>query len=1179
MSQQTQGLLSLWLEAPEFAAVAGNLRAGMREQLIYGLSGSQTTYCMAALSGLLDRPLLVLTASLAQAERAAEDLRSLLASDDVHVFPPLEVMPYEVVAASPELTAQRLAALVALTTSHRPVVVAPVGAALRRLVPPEEFWLPTFTLKYGERVELEDILARLSAMGYDRVDMVEGRGQFSIRGGILDVFPLGAPQPFRAELFGDEVDSLRVFDLASQRSLENRSEILITPAREFLLPSGGPEEGIARIRQELDATVRRLARQGHSAAADKLRERVGEHLERLSEGQYFDALPQYAPLFYPELATLIDYCPRNTIVCFAEPVRLREAAQETEKQAGSLFADLLQRGGALPSEGTNYADYPALAAAAKKRSVIYFSLLLRRIPEGEPEYIASVPAKPMMSFHGQEEAFSQELRRWRETQRRLVLVAARTDHAERLRAILADYDLMLNSLADEILPGQPYVFIGSLENGFELPELNLAVVTEQEILGTAKRRRRPAPREEGRGQRLTSYEDIKVGDYVVHAQHGIGRYLGIKTLTVEGVKKDYLFIKYAGEDRLYVPTDQIGLIQKYIGAEGHEPKLNKLGGTEWARAKNKVKAAVREMAEELLKLYAARDSLPGHAFGPDTVWQREFEESFRYEETPDQLRAIEEIKADMERPKPMERLLCGDVGYGKTEVAIRAAFKAAMDGKQVAVLVPTTILAQQHYNTFTERFAGYPVKIGLLSRFRSPAEQQATLRGAAAGTIDIVIGTHRLLSEDVRFKDLGLLIIDEEQRFGVAHKEKLKRLKQNVDVLVLSATPIPRTLHMALVGLRDMSVIESPPEDRFPVQTYVVEYNEDLIREAITREINRGGQVYYVHNRVNDIEKVAERLQKLLPDVRIGIAHGQMSEEQLERIMLDFLDGEMDVLVCTTIIESGLDIANVNTLIVDEADHFGLSQLYQLRGRVGRSNRLAYAYFTYKRDKVLTEVAEKRLQAIKEFTELGAGFKIAMRDLEIRGAGNLLGPEQHGHILAVGFDLYCQLLEEAVRELKGQVPPEAVEPVIELAVEAFIPDSYIADPKQKIEVYKRIVAIRDGSEADDVEEELEDRFGEPPAPVRNLLNIARIKAECLRLGIVSLMRSRDTVTFKFGVRPRLTPEQLAALQRANRNRLNYSPQRAAQLQLRADDLDGARLLRLIREVLKKMGDLARQMAS
>ncbi|MGE5561126.1 MAG: transcription-repair coupling factor [Chloroflexota bacterium] len=1179
MSQPTQGLLSLWLEAQEFGAVAANLRSGMREQLVYGLSGSETTYYMAALQQLTNRPLLVLTPSLSQAERTAEDLRSWLGSDNVHVFPPLEVMPYEVIAASPELAAQRLAALVALTNSPRPIVVAPVGAALRQLVPPEEFWLPTFTLKYGQRVELEDVIARLAVMGYDRVDMVEGRGQFSIRGGILDVFPLGGVQPFRIEFFGDEVDSIRLFDIATQRSLENRDEILITPAREFLLPSRGPDEGMRRIRQELDTTVRRLTKQGHNTAAEKLRERVGEHLERLQEGQYFDALPQYAPLFYPELATIADYCPQDTIICLNEPVRLREAAAETEKQAGALFADLLQRGGALPGEGANYVDYAALAASVKKRSVVYFSLLLRRIPEGEPEYISSVPAKPMMTFHGQEEAFAQELNRWHLTGRRLVLVAASNEHANRLRSILADHELMLSPLTVDLLPGQAYVFTGSLENGFELPELNLAVVTEQEVFGKVKRRRRAAPRDEERGQRLTSYQDIKIGDFVVHAQHGIGRYLGVKTLEVENTKKDYLFVKYAGEDRLYVPTDQIGLIQKYVGAEGHEPKLNKLGGTEWARAKNKVKASVREMAEELLKLYAVRDSQPGHAFGPDTVWQREFEDSFRYEETPDQLKSIEEIKADMEKPKPMERLLCGDVGYGKTEVAIRAAFKAAMDGKQVAVLVPTTILAQQHFNTFTERFAGYPVKIGLLSRFRSPAEQQATIRGIATGTIEIAIGTHRLLSEDVRFKDLGLLIIDEEQRFGVAHKERLKRLKQNVDVLVLSATPIPRTLHMALVGLRDMSVIESPPEDRFPVQTYVVEANDDLVREAITREVNRGGQVYYVHNRVQDIDRVTERLQKLVPDIRIGVGHGQMSEEQLEKVMLDFLDGEIDVLVCTTIIESGLDIANVNTLIIDEADHYGLSQLYQLRGRVGRSNRLAYAYFTYKRDKVLTEVAEKRLQAIKEFTELGSGFKIAMRDLEIRGAGNILGPEQHGHILAVGFDLYCQLLEEAVHELKGEVPPAVQEPVIELAVDAFIPDSYITDPKQKIEVYKRIVASRDHADAADIEEELEDRFGELPAAVRNLLNIVRIKADCAGLGITSLMRTNGIVTFKFGPQRRLQSEHLMALQKANRNRLNYSPQRAAQLQMKAEDLDSAKLLRLIQEVLRKMHELVRQIAS
>jgi transcription-repair coupling factor (superfamily II helicase) len=711
-----------------------------------------------------------------------------------------------------------------------------------------------------------------------------------------------------------------------------------------------------------------------------------------------------------------------------------------------------------------------------------------------------------------------------------VILADTQERCQRILQTMRDARLdalYLSSLDREVRPGNIIITEGTLQNGFELTNCKTIIFTDAEIYGSQKKgRKHQVHRQQSK---LAAFADLNVGDYVVHVNHGIGIYQGVQKLEVAGIHKDYLLVKYAGEDRLYVPNEQVGMLQKYLGAEGQKPKLSKLGGTEWSKVKSRVKESVQSMAQDLIQLYADRQSLKGFAFGPDTVWQQEFEETFPYEETPDQIQAVAEIKTNMELPKPMDRLLCGDVGYGKTEVAIRAAFKAVMEGKQVAVLVPTTILAQQHFNTFHQRFANFPVTIEMLSRFRSPKEQRQTLSKMLQGQVDIVIGTHRLVQEDIVFKDLGLVIVDEEQRFGVAHKERLKQLRHSVDVLTLTATPIPRTLHMSLVGVRDMSLLETPPEDRYPVQTYVVEFNYQVIRDAILRELNRGGQTYFVHNRVMDIERVAEALQEIIPEARIAVAHGQMKEDDLERIMLDFLEGEFDVLLCTTIIETGLDIPNVNTIIIDEADHMGLSQLYQLRGRVGRSNRLAYAYLTYKRDKILTEIAEKRLQAIREFTEFGSGFKIAMRDLEIRGAGNILGPEQHGQIMSVGFEMYCRLLEEAVQELQGKQVTDIQEPAVEIAIDAFISDDYIPDQIRKMEMYRKIMLSRLEESVDEVVEELVDRFGDPPQAVQNLLIIARIKALCYELGLAGVTLSGEYLTFKFNEKPAVSGQQLVEL--------------------------------------------------
>lgn len=1159
----------------EFERVADALRTGAREQLIYGLTGSQKSFFLAHLARTADRPLLIITGHLSQAGRIRDDLRTFLPGRGVDVFPAIEILPYQVVAHSPELFADRLRVLHRLSSAAAgagngggaPLVVAPVGAVLPRLMPRSRFTSLGIDLHWGDRLDLGRLAASLAGMAYERVDMVEGKGQFSVRGGIVDVFSPVADEPWRVELFDDEVDSIRSFDPVSQRSLSNLQSVRVIPAREMLFPPGGREEALGRVRRELEAALKRMTRAGLDQAADALRERAEAHLERLGTGQD-EGLESYAPFFYESLDTLIDYLPPDGVVVFDEPHRVREAAAESERLVEEMFGSSLERGEALPTQTKVYQTSPELVARAKERPVIYLSLLLRKPPAAEPDNLVSVETRPGPSFHGQREAFVAEARRYASRGLRVAMVASTPDRAQRLAAILREAELPATTAESWQVPdpGRFLAVIGSLETGFEFPGVGLVVLTDDEVFGRVKRRTKPRAIKEG--LRLASYQDLKIGDFVVHVNHGIGKYLGLRTLEIQGKNRDYLYIQYSGEDRLYVPTDQIDLVQKYIGAEGQEPKVYKLGGTEWSKVKGRVRASVRQMAEELLRIYAVRQAMPGHAFGPDTVWQKDFEDAFRYEETPDQLQATAEIKADMEKPQPMERLLCGDVGYGKTEVAMRAAFKAVMDGKQVAVLVPTTILAAQHFNTFRDRFAGYPVKIEILSRFRSVADQKKALAAVRKGAADILIGTHRLLSEDIHFKDLGLLVIDEEQRFGVAHKERLKKLKETVDVLVLSATPIPRTMHMAMVGMRDMSVIETPPEDRFPVQTYVIEYSDELIREVLQRELDRGGQAYYVHNRVQTIGRVAARVQRLIPDTRVAVGHGQMAEDQLERVMLDFMEGQDDVLVCTTIIENGLDIPNVNTLLVEDADHLGLAQLYQLRGRVGRSNRLAYAYFTYRPDRSISEPAEKRLQAIKEFTEFGSGFKIALRDLEIRGAGNILGPEQHGHILSVGFDLYAQMLEEAIQELKGEKRPEVIEPSIELALDAYIDDGYVPDSRQKIELYKKISVIEGRSDAEEVLDEVRDRFGEPPAAVQNLVGVARLKALARKVGATAISQQKGLVAVKFGPMRRLSMESLADLARKHRDRVVLSPQKAAPVLLvKVQGLEDARLVEILEGVL------------
>ncbi|MCZ8523704.1 MULTISPECIES: transcription-repair coupling factor [Paenibacillus] len=1079
-----QALIQAFSEDNDFKSVISGIRSGMKEQLIAGLTGSSRQVMLASLFEELQQPLFVVTHNMFAAQKMFEDLAELLPPEKVMLFPAQELLAAEAAIASPEMLAQRIDALSRLAAGFRGLVVVPY-AGMRRLLPDHaSIASAQLTVSVGETVELDALVLRLVELGYERVERVERKGELSVRGGILDLFPLTSPHPYRIELFDVDVDSIRSFDVSDQRSIDKVQSLAIPPCREIIVDRKRLQSAAQHVHELLQEQIDKMS---DRSAKDKLLEGIGHEIELLREGHAFQAMFKYVSILFPGRQTLLDYMPEDTILIVDEPARLLETAKQLEKDEAEWMTNSLQDGKSLPALVLSK-PYETLLHK-RPYPTVYMSLFLRQVPQTAPQNIVTFMSRVMQSFHGQMNLLKSEMERWKKANANVIMLASGDERVERMKRVLADYDIEA-----------PQIVSGTLQTGFELPGIHLVVITEGEMFTQKQRKARKVDKKIENAERIKNYQELKVGDYVVHVNHGIGKFVGIGTLEVGGIHKDYLHIMYAGGDKLSVPIDQIDQVQKYVGAEeGKEPKVYKLGGTDWNRVKSKARASVQDIADDLIKLYAERQATVGYAFNNDSNYQQEFEGMFPYEETTDQLRAIEEIKTDMEKPRPMDRLLCGDVGYGKTEVAIRAAFKAAIDGKQVAVLVPTTILAQQHYETFRERFSGYPFNIQVLSRFRSKKEQTDTMKGVKAGTVDVVIGTHRLLSKDVQFKDLGLLIVDEEQRFGVSHKEKLKRLKTNVDVLTLTATPIPRTLHMSMLGVRDLSVIETPPENRFPVQTYVVEYSTNLVREAIERELAREGQVYYLYNRVQGITQMAEQISALVPEARVTVAHGQMSEQELEKTILDFLDGEFDVLVSTSIIETGVDIPNVNTLVVHDADKMGLSQLYQLRGRVGRSNRIAYAYFTYQRDKVLTEVAEKRLQAIKEFTELGSGFKIAMRDLSIRGAGNLLGAEQSGFIASVGFDLYSQMLGEEIskrkKEMGGEAVPEAKawSTQLDIQLDAYIPGDYIYDSVQKIEIYKKVAAVQSLEEAAELHDELVDRFGDLPEAVHNLLLAARLK--------------------------------------------------------------------------------------
>ncbi|MEC1262038.1 transcription-repair coupling factor [Bacillus swezeyi] len=1095
-------------KSDDFKSIVNGLNEGLKEQLLAGLSGSARSLFTAALSKEIKRPLFLITHNLYQAQKITDDLTGLINDQPVLLYPVNELISSEIAVASPELRSQRLDVLNRLSSGEAPIVVAP-AAAVRRMLPPAEVWKESqIQIETGREIDPEKLIQTLVQIGYERTDMVAAPGEFSIRGGIIDVYSLTEDNPIRIELFDTEIDSIRIFNTDDQRSLETRDTVEIGPAKELIVREEDRQRALEQMEKGLASSLKKLKLDKQK---EILHQNIAEDKERLTEGNIGQEMVKYISYFYENPASLLDYFPKNTLLILDEISRVHEMEDQLQKEEAEWITSLLEEGKILHDMSMSFPFHNLIST--QSRPILYYSLFLRHVQHTSPQNIVNVSSKQMQSFHGQMNVLKNEIERFKKSKYTTVFLGDSRERVEKLASVLSDYDIEA-AQADQdaaLAQGQIYIMEGGLQSGFELPLMKLAVITEEELF--KKRVKKQARKQKlTNAERIKSYSELQVGDYVVHVNHGIGKYLGIETLEINGIHKDYLNIHYQGSDKLYVPVDQIDQVQKYVGSEGKEPKLYKLGGSEWKRVKKKVETSVQDIADDLIKLYAEREASKGYAFSPDHEMQREFEAAFPYQETEDQLRSIHEIKKDMEKERPMDRLLCGDVGYGKTEVAIRGAFKAIADGKQVAILVPTTILAQQHYETILERFQDYPVNIGLLSRFRTRKEATETIKGLKNGTIDIVIGTHRLLSKDVVYKDLGLLIIDEEQRFGVTHKEKIKRIKANVDVLTLTATPIPRTLHMSMLGVRDLSVIETPPENRFPVQTYVVEYNGALVREAIERELARGGQVYFLYNRVEDIERKAEEISMLVPDAKVAYAHGKMTENELESVMLNFLEGESDVLVSTTIIETGVDIPNVNTLIVYDADKMGLSQLYQLRGRVGRSNRVAYAYFTYRKDKVLTEVAEKRLQAIKEFTELGSGFKIAMRDLTIRGAGNLLGAQQHGFIDSVGFDLYSQMLKEAIEARKGDVPQaEKFEPEIDLELDAYIPQTYVTDGKQKIDMYKRFRSVATAEEKSELQDEMIDRFGEYPKEVEYLFAIAEMKVYAIRERVELIKQEKEAV--------------------------------------------------------------------
>ena len=1082
----------------EYKDVINSIQNNKGSLLVNGLLPVQRPNIAYSLFKDLNKQMVFVASSDLEAKKVYEDLNFYM-KDKVEYLGFSDIFFYHLDAKDRNEEARKLKVLLKLAKGEEIVLVTSIEAILKKYVPKEVLLENTTTYKVGDVVNLEEMSNRLVSLGYERVSKIEGFGQFSIRGGIIDVFSLEYNNPIRMELFDDEIDSIRTFDVFSQKSIDKIKEFSITPSREFIYPEN-IDSAVVRIREDVVKTTD---------------DDVFNNIDKISNKNYFQGVENYIDYIYTnENKSLFTYLNEDALIFYNDISRVKERCENYLNEFRENYKLNLERGLALKEQGKLLYQYSDLEFISEGRKLILNSLLPKPINDFNVKSIVNFDVREVPSFNAKVNELAEEINRLKYNGYKIVLATNTYDRAKKLNSDLLDLGIECTITQDrdiEIKSSQVIIIPGRISSGFEYKSIKFIIITDNEMIGVHKRTSTSKSKKNKKGQKIESFLELNIGDYVVHENSGVGRYTGIEQITVNSIKKDYMKIVYQGGDNLYVPIDQMDKVQKYIGVEEDKVKLNKLGTNEWTRAKAKVKKEIEDMTKDLIELYAKREKVKGYSFSKDTPWQQEFESLFPHQETDDQLKAIEETKQDMESDKVMDRLICGDVGYGKTEVAIRAIFKACMDQKQVAVLVPTTILAQQQYNTFKDRFENYPIRVEVLSRFKTPKQQKQIIEDARKGLVDVLIGTHRIISKDINFPNLGLVVIDEEQRFGVKHKESLKQIKSTVDVLTLSATPIPRTLHMSLSGIRDMSVIEEPPLERHPVITYVTESKESIIQDEIERELARGGQVFFVYNRVERIEEMASMVQRLVPDAKVAVAHGRMTSKDLENIILGFLNKEFNVLVCTTIIETGMDISNANTMIVYDADKMGLAQLYQLRGRVGRSTRQGYAYLMYEKDRVLSEIAEKRLKAIREFTEFGSGFKIAMRDLEIRGAGNILGSQQHGHMAIIGYDLYVKMLNEAIKKVKGEPIVEEVDVEIDLNVNAYIPDTYISDELIKIEMYKKIASIENKEDMLEVQEELEDRFSDIPRSVDTLLKIAYIKTLCKQLKIEKIRQVKDEI--------------------------------------------------------------------
>ena len=1106
-------LLAIAKNIPEFKQLLECV--GRKESAaVTGIGQINRSHLIAALHKEIDRPLVIICQDDIAAKRIQEELKCFL-GDTAPVLPSRELTLYDAAVVSRAWEQKRLRQLFDLACGRTPIQIFTWESLSQRTMPPATLLRAAFRLEIGKEYPIDELLSRLTASGYSRSHLVEGPGQFAVRGGIVDICSPAADRPVRAEFFGDELDTMGYFDPDTQRRTDNIDELVVLPVGETQprLHAGGIEGLCA----DLNRLIARQKRRKNINEA--LISTLEKDLEKYENGLQNPASDRYMALIYPEMATAMDYIPENAILAVCDQGNLRRSARSRSDEMGMQLDSLLQ-GGLLAGELCDYVcQWEDFCAALRGRTTVYFDAFGgTSYPEDcPPKMLLPMVAKQLPSYGGNLDTAASDLGHYQRMEFASLVLCGTRRRAELLQEMLSAKGLSaLLCIPLTTMPkaGQILLAEGTLPHGMEYPDSKLAILSEGQLISKTAPKRKASKKTATNRQKLNSFTDLSPGDLVVHENYGIGRFVAMEQIRVDGAIKDYVKIAYQGSDTLFVPATQLDLVGKYIGggSEDGNVRLNKIGSDAWQKTKTKARKAAKDMAGELIQLYAARKRQEGFAFAADSPWQKEFEDNFPYPETDDQLRCIADIKHDMESPIPMDRLLCGDVGFGKTEVALRAVMKAIMDGKQCAILVPTTVLAQQHYQTAVSRFRGFPVNIDVLSRFRTPAQQKRTVANLKAGSVDLIIGTHKLLQKSIEYKDLGLLIIDEEQRFGVSHKERLKEISKGVDVLTLSATPIPRTLNMALSGIRDMSTIEEPPADRYPVQTFVMEHNNAIIDDAVRREVERGGQVYYLHNRVETIDQCASALQKRIPGLSVAVAHGQMGEEELGDVMHAMADGEIQVLVCTTIIETGLDIPNANTLIIENADRFGLSQLHQLRGRVGRSTRHAYAYFTYKPDKNLTEVAEKRLSAIRDFAEFGSGFKIAMRDLEIRGAGNLLGAEQSGHMMSVGYDMYLKLLDEAVLEEKGEAP-KTPDCTADLNVTANVDKTYVARGEERMDLYRRMAAIRSEEDADDLLDEIVDRYGEPPKGVLNLIDIALLRANARSVGVKDIKQKAGDVLF------------------------------------------------------------------